>query len=79
MNPQFLASKIQMLPEYLQREALDFVDYLLLKQNKKTKSYPDLSEEEMGENIELSAVNDSEEDYLTEKEIQYYLNLKDDH
>ena len=79
MNAHLLLSKFELLQEYFQQEVADYIDYLISKQNKIKQKYPDLSEKEMGENIELSAVNDSQEDYLTEKEVSYYLKLKDEH
>ena len=77
INADLFLTKVQTLPDYLQKEVIDFIDYLLSKHKIPIRNAP-LSEDEMEKNIELSCVNDSQEDYLTKHEVEYYLNLKDE-
>lgn len=74
MTSHLLLKKIDSLPFSLQQEVADFVDFLI---NKKAKS-AELSEPAIEYLREASAVADAENDFLTKKELDYYLNLKDE-
>ena len=74
MYSRMLLKKIDSLPFALQQEVVDFVDFLL---SRKAKSQ-ELSEPAIEYLREASAAADTENDFLSKKELEYYLNLKDE-